>query len=64
MITKECKVTQHTSDTVRITAPDGWHFVRLIDNENLGNKIYDSIHIKLDTKYRLEIDNYLTTNIL
>jgi len=57
------RITQHTNNTVRVTAEDGWHFVRILDNANMGNQIYESIETRLSEKYRLEIDNYLNINL-
>ena len=53
------KITQHTNNTVRVTAEDGWHFVRILDNQDMGNQIYENIETRLSDKYRIEIDNYL-----
>lgn len=57
------RITQHTNNTVRVTAEDGWHFVRILDNANMGNQIYENIETRLSEKYRLEIDNYLNINL-
>lgn len=53
------KITQHTNQTVRVTAEEGWHFVRILDDHNMGNQIYENIETRLSDKYRLEMDNYL-----
>lgn len=53
------KITQHTNNTVRVTAMDGYHFVRILDNQDMGNVIYENIETRLSDKYRIEIDNYL-----
>lgn len=57
------KITQHTNNTVRVTAMDGYHFVRILDNQDMGNQIYENIETRLSDKYRLELDYFLNDKL-
>lgn len=59
MTITDCKITPHTSSTIRIEAPEGYHINRIADNINLGKVIYDAIGTRLEDKYVLLLDNYL-----
>ena len=60
---ERCKITQHTNNTIRVTAPYGYH-IELLDGTYLGKVIYDGIGTRLDDKYKLVLDNnYLTSAI-
>lgn len=59
MTINNCKITPHTSSTIRVEAPQGYHIVRKKDGEDMGRTIYDGIGTKLDEKYILMLDNFL-----
>lgn len=52
------KITQHTNDTVRIVAAEGYHF-ETPTGEFLGKVIYDGIGVRVEEKYKVLLDNYL-----
>ena len=53
MTITDCKITPHTSSTIRIEAPQGYHIIRKSDGEDMGRCVYDGIGTRIEDKYIL-----------
>ena len=56
MTLQDCKISLHTNDTIRIQAPQDYHFETLDGTINYGNVMYEEIRAKLERKYKLVQD--------
>lgn len=57
MTLQDCKISLHTNDTIRIQAPQDYHFESLDGTINYGNLMYEEIRTKLERKYKLVQDS-------
>lgn len=60
---ENCKISLHTSETIRVVAPEGYKIVRK-DGFDMGSVIYEAMGARLNDKYYLVLNEfYLTPSI-
>ena len=61
---EKCKIEMHTSDTIKVTAPEHYKIVRKDDGYDFGKVIYEAFGARLNDKYQLILDEfYLNSKI-